>query len=154
MEYVIAETEEEFEAAAKLFRLYATWLKVDLCFQNFDDEMLQLPIMYGQPSGAIILVKEGNKFIGCVGIRPLKNEEGAELKRMYLLPEFQDKGIGSILLHKSFEVAKELGYKIIKLDTLSTMHPAMRLYEKNGFVQTKSYYHNPLADVVYFEKDL
>ncbi len=154
MEFIIATTREEFEAAAVLFREYASWLQVDLCFQNFEEEMQQLQVMYGPPQGAIILMLEEGKYIGCVGIRPLKDEYGAELKRMYLMPDYQRKGLGSLLLNKALVKAKEMGYKILKLDTLSTMKPAMNLYLKNGFVQTQSYYHNPLADVVYFEKEL
>ena len=80
------------------------------------------------------------------------DESSAELKRMYVQPDQQQKGIGSALLDHALLLARECGYKKIQLDTLSTMTPAMNLYLKNGFVEIPPYYHNPIETAVYFEK--
>jgi hypothetical protein len=74
VEIVIANSKTEYEAAAILFKEYAAWLNIDLGFQKFDEELLQLKEMYSFPNGAILLSKNKKKFIGCVAVR--KKERG------------------------------------------------------------------------------
>ena len=148
---MFAKTKDEYNAAAILFKEYAAWLNIDLCFQNFDGELLQLDKMYALPYGGIILCKDGDDFIACVGIRKI-DDETAEMKRMWVKTSHQGKGIGSELLKRAMELAEKSGYKKIKLDTLNHMLPAINLYKKNGFIETPSYYNNPEPGAVFFEK--
>ena len=102
VEIMTACTNKEYEAARLLFREYATWLNIDLSFQSFEEELLQLKEMYSIPVGAIFLAKNETSFVGCVAIR--KKEEGiAELKRMYVQPSFQQGGVGTKLLHVALQ---------------------------------------------------
>lgn len=151
--YILAETNSDYAAAASLFKEYVAWLNIDLTFQHFDEELLELEEMYALPRGGIILCKDENKFVACVGIRRL-DQKTAEMKRMYVQPAFQRKGIADELVKRSLQLAKRCNYKLVKLDTLNTMMPAMNLYKKYGFTETKAYYHNPNDTVVYFEKIL
>ena len=152
-EIIIANTNEEYEAAAKLFKEYAAWLNIDLRFQQFDEELLHLSEMYSEPNGAIFLLKDNNEFIGCVAVRK-KETDVAELKRMYIKPNSRKGGGGSLLLIAALEKATMLGYKKIRLDTLATMTPAINLYKKNGFYEIAPYYFNPEENAVFFEKEL
>ena len=152
-EYFLARSTEEYNAAAKLFAEYAAWLAIDLGFQHFKEELTTLKKMYAPPSGGIILCKEENNFIACVGIRKIDNDI-AELKRMFVQPAHQQKGIANMLMIRSIELARQCGYKIIRLDTLDTMAPAISLYKKFGFTETAPYYHNPNSNAVYFELKL
>ncbi len=150
LDYIFVSNSNEYEAAMKLFLEYSNWLNIDLSFQKFDEELKILKTMYGPPHGCIILCKHENDFVACVAVR--KIDEGvAELKRMYVKPDFQRMGIGENLLKLSISFANENGYKTIKLDTLNTMTPAMNLYAKHGFVETEAYYFNPEPTAVYFE---
>jgi putative acetyltransferase len=149
--FILISTNEQYAAAAKLFEEYSKWLGIDLCFQGFLEELNDLRQMYGLPHGGIILCEINNEFVGCVAVRRI-DDSRAELKRMYLQPQQQQKGIGSALLDHALLLARECGYKKIQLDTLSTMKPAMNLYLKNGFVEIPPYYHNPIETAVYFEK--
>jgi putative acetyltransferase len=153
LQYNLVKTTEEFAAAAILFKEYAQWLQVDLCFQNFEEELLQLPKMYNLPTGGIILCKKDETYIGCVGIRKI-DETNCELKRMFVQLPYHKLGIGSILLQKAIDLAKDCGYKTIKLDTLNHMTPAINLYKKNGFYEVTPYYHNPNETAVYMQKQL
>jgi putative acetyltransferase len=151
--YLTASTDEEYEQATVLFKEYAAWLNIDLSFQYFDDELLELKTMYAKPIGGIILCKEEREFIGCVGIRKIDNDI-AELKRMFIKPAYQKQGTGKILLEKALELAANLNYKFIRLDTLNYMTPAISLYKNHGFYEIPAYYHNPNETAVYFELKL
>jgi len=149
-DYIPADTAAAYTHAARLFKEYALWLNIDLAFQHFDEELQELQTMYGAPHGGIILCKINGECIGCVGIRKI-NKETAELKRMFVQQGFQGRGIGKELLDKAIELARSLGYKTIRLDTLNYMQPAINLYKKAGFYEIPAYYNNPNTTAVYFE---
>lgn len=149
--YVRANTAEEYKYAALLFKAYAAWLNIDLGFQHFDKELKEIKTMYGKPGGGIILCKTNDEYVGCVGIRRV-NSNTAELKRMFIKQDWQKQGIGKILLEKAVELARELNYTTIRLDTLNYMTPAIKLYKGCGFYEIPAYYHNPNATAVYLEK--
>lgn len=153
LSYSIITTAEEYRKAAKLFREYAAWLGIDLCFQHFEEELAALGKMYSAPTGGIILCRQGDCFVGCVGVRRI-DDRTAELKRMYVQPAHQHKGIGKALLEKSLALAKDLKYELIRLDTLNSMKPAIHLYTQYGFYEIPAYYHNPESTAIYMEKKL
>ena len=153
MKIIVARTPEHYQIVVKLFSEYAEWLGVDLCFQSFDKELQTLAKMYAPPSGELFLIENENAFIGCVGLRQL-DSENCELKRMYVKSEFRGLKLGEQLMKISLKTAKDLGYKTMKLDTLSRLIPALKLYQKYGFQEIKPYNFNPEDDVLYFEKSL
>ena len=150
VEYIIANTDEEYRNAAILFKEYAAWLSIDLSFQYFDEELMVLKTMYGTPEGGIIFCKTGNEFIGCAGIRKLDSNI-AELKRMFIKPAYQKQGTGKALLQNAVELARALDYKAIRLDTLNYMTAAIKLYKNYGFYEIPAYYDNPNETAIYFE---
>ena len=150
---ITVKAETEYVAASALFKEYAEWLNIDLSFQNFEEELLQLKEMYSEPHGAIFLLVEENEYTGCVAIRK-KEKDIAELKRMYIQPACRKSGSGSLLLSTALNKAIQLGYKKIRLDTLATMIPAINLYKKAGFYEIDPYYFNPEKNAVFFEKML
>lgn len=153
MQRIEAITAEDFEKAKALFREYAQWLNIDLCFQEFEKELTILSSMYGRPKGVLFLFLQNYEPVACVGVRQI-DENIAELKRMYVRPAYRRVGIAQELLDASLIFAKTAGYTAIRLDTLDTMHSAMGLYEKNGFMKISAYYNNPEKNAVYYEKRL
>lgn len=141
---------EEYQVAAQLFKEYATQLNVDLSFQNFEQELLDIKIQYVRPKGIIYLAYDERKPVGCFGIRAFEGDI-CELKRMYLKTEMRGKGIGKQLLEKSIAVGKELGYLRMRLDTLPSMQSAIGLYQKMGFYEIEPYRFNPIEGTMYFE---
>jgi ribosomal protein S18 acetylase RimI-like enzyme len=153
VEIIKANSEIDFKEASILFQEYAAWLNIDLSFQHFDEELMHLKEMYSFPEGAILLSKQENIFTGCVAVRK-QVLDIAELKRMYIKPNKRKAGTGTALLKKAIEMAKEIGYKKIRLDTLDNMHPAISLYKKAGFYKIAPYYFNPEKNAIFFEKIL
>jgi GNAT superfamily N-acetyltransferase len=153
MEIRLIHTVDEYAEARRLFQEYAHSLSIDLCFQGFEEELTELHSMYAYPLGGIFLLYDGDSAVGCVGVR--RFEEGiAELKRMYIDPAYRGRQFGQMFMAHSLQLARTLGYRLIRLDTLRSMLPAIQLYKANGFVETAAYYYNPESDVLYFEKQL
>jgi GNAT superfamily N-acetyltransferase len=136
-----------------LFEEYRTWLGIDLGFQKFDEELASLPGDYGRPRGRLWLAMMGAEAAGCAGIRPF-GQGDCEMKRLYVRPGQRGKGVGKRLAATAIEVAKQIGYRRMYLDTLASMTDATRLYRSLGFQETEPYTYNPYPNVLYFALDL
>ena len=151
--FKIAETSKEFEEGKKLFRQYASSLGIDLSFQNFAHELNHIDRQYCKPRGSLLIAYDETQAIGCAGIREIDNDI-AELKRMFVLKEYQGHGIGQKLLERVIEIAIKLGYKKIRLDTLPNMKQAQHLYRSFGFYDILPYRFNPIEGSIFMEKQL
>jgi putative acetyltransferase len=149
--YKTAESGQDFEHGRELFLEYARSLPIDLAFQNFSKELETMRDQYNKPWGALLLAYADEALAGCAGIRKL-NGETAELKRMYVRPEYRGLKLGKELLTRALQTAKDLGYHSIRLDTLSSMTKARKLYESFGFQTIAAYYPNPFEDTIYMER--
>jgi putative acetyltransferase len=141
------------ETARDLFREYAKAIAIDLCFQNFAEELAGLPGKYAPPAGRLLLAFEGGRVAGCVAVRPIA-EGICEMTRLYVPSAFRGKGIGRRLAQASLAAADEIGYQRMRLDTLASMKEAIALYESLGFVRIAPYYHNPSPQAVFMERTL
>lgn len=153
MKYITPNTTDQFNDAISLFQEYANSLNISLAFQNFDEELNIINSMYGSPTGCLLLVYDNELPIACAAYRKI-GEDICELKRMYIKPDYRRKGIGQEIINILCTRAKLNGYKLMRLDTLDTMTPAIKLYSNNGFYTIDAYYHNPNEGVVYMEKSL
>lgn len=174
---VTAVEPHEIEASRVIFREYADSLDVDLCFQNFDDELAMLPGDYAEPRGALLLalidaspadaadgaaqVRRGDGRLAhvaaCCALRPLDAADypnAAEMKRLYVRPAFRGMGLGRQLAEAVLDAARGAGYASVLLDTLDDMEAARTLYEDLGFEEVPPYYHNPIAGSHYLKVDL
>jgi len=144
----------DLETARRLFRAYAEWLAVDLCFQGFEQELAGLPGAYAPPSGRLLLARVADEAVGCVGLRALKPGI-CEMKRLWVEPGFGGRGLGRALADATIEAARQIGYRRMRLDTIPDRMPAAQhLYRSLGFVEIPPYYHNPLPGVVMLELPL
>jgi putative acetyltransferase len=143
----------ELEEVRNIFIEYAEFLQVDLCFQDFEKELQTLHQVYAQPKGCIILAKEEGKVVGCIALKPI-GDGVCEMKRLYVRPIARSKSLGSVLVEELIDFAKKAEYKTMKLDTLTTLTHAVKLYRSMGFIETKPYVYNPLNEVLYFELTL
>ena len=148
-----AEGPRHLDLLRGLVRAYAASIGVSLDFQDFDAELEGLPGDYAPPRGRLLLAWQEGEAIGCVALRPL--EPGVcEMKRLYVSPAARASGLGRRLAVRICEEARAAGYSRMRLDTLSTMTAALRLYESLGFRPIPAYYFNPIPGAVYLELDL
>jgi len=153
MKIARAETESQISGICALFREYEQFLNVDLCFQEFEKELVELPGRYAPPDGELLVAEDEGQFAGCVGLRKI-GDGICEMKRLFVRPQYRGLGLGRALAEKIIHQAKVRNYAMMRLDTLGFLERAMRLYESLGFKRTEPYYTNPLPGVVYWELDL
>lgn len=151
--FVHAESAEEIEQARTLFKEYATSLGVDLCFQNFDQELRELPGEYSPPEGVLLLAFQGQDLAGCVALRKI-SDDVCEMKRLFARPQFRGQGIGRALATRIIEEGRKRGYRRMRLDTLPSMKQAIPLYYSFGFKPIEPYRYNPVEGAIFMELEL
>lgn len=149
---------EDIAAVRGLFREYAAFMGFQLCFQGFDRELEDLPGAYAPPLGELLLCRVGGAPAGCVATcRYIPGV--AELKRLFVRPEFRGLKIGRNLAWLAMGMAHEAGYASMRLETVPNLMPtAVAMYEKLGFQRSLCpdgtdprivCYTRPLVDLVH-----
>ena len=153
-----ASSKSDIEHARELFKEYEAGLGISLCFQNFDQELAGLPGDYAPPRGRLLLAREFDQVMGCIALRPLDGASGptiCEMKRLFVRPEYRDRGLGRVLVEAIIEEARKIGYTHMRLDTIADrMNRAVALYKTIGFVEIPPYRDNPVDTATFMELDL
>ena len=154
IQIVPAQTLDHVAVVRELFREYACEIEVDLCFQGFEQELATLPGRYAPPEGWLLLAMGSDAIAsGCVALRNL-GQGICEMKRLYVRPAFRGNGAGRLLAIAIVSAAREIGYRAMTLDTLSSMREALALYASLGFRRVEPYYTNPCGNAVFLELPL
>jgi putative acetyltransferase len=149
-----AQSTNDICLARELFEEYAAGLGINLCFQNFDKELAQLPGEYAPPNGRLLLAFEEKQLAGCVALRTI-GEGACEMKRLFVRMEFRGKGLGRMLTESIIGEARLIGYERVRLDTFpDKMDRAVAMYRSLGFREIEPYYHNPVAGATFMELSL
>jgi putative acetyltransferase len=104
--------------------------------------------------GCFLAVWQGDHFVGCGGIRRW-DAQTAEVKRMFVEAAARRRGLGRLILENLEIKARELGYRLIRLETAQRQPEAIALYEQAGFKRIAPYgefLNSPLS--LCFEKAL
>lgn len=153
IEFKKAKNRTDFENGRMLFKKYIQSLTFELTFQDVDRELEEITTEYNQPTGALILAYEKDQAIACIGLRKY-DTDAAELKRMFVDPDYRGQQIGQKLLKMIIKEAMDLGYKSILLDTIADMNSAMKLYRSFDFKEISPYRFNPVKGAIYMKKEL
>ncbi len=153
VEILRARSAGDYVVGKSLIEEYQASLGVDLCFQNFSQEIANLPGIYGPPRGCLLIARMNEKLAGCVAVRGLDDGD-CEIKRLYVRPEYRREGVGRRLVEKAIRFARALGYARMLLDTLPAMTEAQSLYQSLGFAEIDGYYINPVEGVRYLALEL
>jgi APA family basic amino acid/polyamine antiporter len=90
------------------------------------------------PRGGFLLGRWQGRPVACGALRPL-GPTLAELKRVYVEPEFRGRGIARSLLAALEAHAREAGYSHVRLETGVRQPEAIRLYEVAGYRRIENY---------------
>jgi len=126
-----------------MLKEYAAWVGVDLCFQNFTQELANLPGDYAPPDGALLVARGDTGLIGMVAMRR-RDRNRVEMKRLFVRDAARGTGLGRRLADRIIVEARARGYREICLDTLPVMADAQRLYTRLGFQDIAPYYTSPI----------
>src|ERR1700689_225189 len=101
------------EPVRTLFQEYAASLGFDLCFQNFEQELADLPGQFAPPSGCLLLATAEDQPAGCVALKKLADGV-CEMKRLYVRSHHQGTGLGRTLAEQIVQAARRLRYQAIR----------------------------------------
>ncbi|MCE9621463.1 MAG: GNAT family N-acetyltransferase [Actinomycetia bacterium] len=104
------------------------------------------------PAGAFVVARSDGAAIGCGGVIRM-DDRSAEIKRMWVDPEWRGLGLGKGLLANLESHAARLGFSVVRLDTNSALTEAIAMYEGAGYRAIERYNDNPYARH-WFEKQL
>ena len=144
-----AETEAQHQSVRALVAEYVAWDASELRRLGLDAQAAfdfyfaageeALPGDYALPEGCLLLASWSGEPAGCVAFRRLA-EQVCELKRLYVRPAYRGKRIGGQLIAALILAAKEAGYSLMRLETVTFMGDAIDLYSRFGFRRCPPYY--------------
>ena len=96
------------------------------------------------PSGSMLVARLDGAPVGCGVLRSLEAGIG-EIKRLWIAPAARGLGLASLMMDRLEAMAREAGYKAVRLDTNRTLVEAQAMYAKRGYAEIERYNDNPFA---------
>lgn len=144
---------EDLDAVVAIFREYIGSASVSLAFQDYEEELANLPGKYAVPRGGLWLAWLDGHVVGCAGYREV-DADTCEMKRVYVRAGIRGQRIGRRLVEDVLHAARAAGYARICLDVLPEFTAAQRLYESLGFRPVPPVAFNPVPGTLFLGLDL
>lgn len=107
---------------------------------GFDPAQSLAPTLDGfePPRGTFLVMRLHGEPVGCGGFKP---EEGgaAYIKRMWISRSTRGLGLGRRLLEELESRARALGYRMMRLETESSLTEAQQLYRRSGYEEVEPF---------------
>ena len=120
------------------FQNMVVLLDADLRIRDGDEHAFYAQFNKIENIRNVIVCYTNDEPIGC-GAFKTYNETKAEIKRMFVQPQYRGKGIGLYILKELELWATELNYSECILETGKKQPEAIRLYQKAGYTIIKNY---------------
>ncbi len=102
----------------------------------------------------VLIVFYNGNAVACAGLKK-HSQYDAEIKRVWVEPNFRGKHIATNLMRQIETKAKEQGYKRTILQTRESMIHAVELYKKLGYSQIANYPpYDAVNDAICFAKNI
>jgi len=153
------------DAVVDLMTAYMTWAIERLAVECGVDEPPSDPADirdhlgdYRPPKGRLLLAECDGQPKGVGALRMLEDDV-AEIKRMYVSPDWRDQHLGSALLDGLLDEARTRGSAVVRLDTCRFMTDAHGLYRSRGFKERPPYEGTEIPERIqqhwiFFEREL
>jgi len=140
-------TAADHDAGARELAAYLAFLGERLDGDGLDRDIARWQEIYDGTRGVMLLVVDpAGTVVGTAGVRLLDPGVG-ELKRMWIRPEHQGRGLGRPLLDACLGEARGLGCRLLRLDSERRLEAAVHLYRGYGFTEIADYNGNPRAEL-------
>lgn len=118
----------------------------------YDESTDHLYELFQTPNSFYLIAEVEGKVVGGCGIYPTEGLPAGtvELVKMYIDSNYRGIGLGRLLIQKSIDKAKEMGFTQIYLESLPELNKAVSVYEKFGF----EYLDGPLGNSGHFGCDI
>ena len=116
------------------------------------DSVLDAPAEeFDPPTGCFVVLLDEGRTVAGGGIRRL--DAGiCEVKRMWTSPDHRRRGLAAAVLAELESVARELGYRTVRLETGHAQPEALALYRRLGYREIGNY--GRYANATGFERSL
>jgi GNAT superfamily N-acetyltransferase len=116
-------------------RLNREWIERWFRIEDEDRETFRDPhAAIVAPGGQIFFVVERGAALGTCAV--VRHAGGTyEIAKMAVAPEARGRGYGDLLMHAAIGFARERGARRLVIVSNTRLAPAIRLYEKHGFVR-------------------
>jgi GNAT superfamily N-acetyltransferase len=102
------------------------------------------PDELGPPGGTFLVGYCAGRPVCCGGLKALP-DGACEIKRMYVVPDARRRGLARALLHALEDAARELGYRVARMDTGERQPHALAFYEAEGYRSIGNFNASPTA---------
>jgi putative acetyltransferase len=100
--------------------------------RSLQEEIDRIPAYYGERNGGFWVAAEGPRIVGMFGLE-LLSSDAMELRRMYVDPDAQRRGIARRMLRFAEDECRKRNVGRLDLSTSELQGPALSLYQNAGY---------------------
>ncbi|MNW95623.1 putative N-acetyltransferase YsnE [compost metagenome] len=120
------------------FRKLVALLDQDLAVRDGDEHAFYAQFNKVDTIKEVVVAYQNNNAVGCGAIKPFSATQ-AEVKRMFVHPDYRKQGIAAQILNELEKWATEIGFSDCVLETGKKQPEAIALYQKAGYKITPNY---------------